>query len=95
MKNFKQLIETGDVVSKISIEVKVALRSYENNKESSQWKQHIRIAHLLLRSLLIVAVKSNADFCHAYDELVEITGFIEIFKYKEITIYVNAQLNNS
>lgn len=94
MKNFKQVLETEDFVSKISFEVKLALRSYENNKESSQWKRHIRVAHILLRSLLIVAQKRNVDFLQSYDELVEITGFIEIFKYKEIATYVNTQLIN-
>lgn len=91
MKNFKVTINTDNIVERISMHVELAIRNYEN-KESYQWKSNIRNAYAMIITLLTVGTKKGTDYLQSYNEIVEATGFIKVFKYRDIALYVNSLL---
>lgn len=92
MKNFKVTINTDNITERISMNVKLAIRDYENNDESYLWKANIRNAYAMIITLLTVGAKKGTDYLQSYDELVHITGLAEVFKYRDIALYVNSLL---
>ena len=48
MKNFKVTINIRDIIERISMNVKSAIRDYENNNESYHWKANIRNAYAMI-----------------------------------------------
>lgn len=57
MKNFKVTINTDDITERISMNVKLAIRDYENNNESYHWKANIINAYAMIITLLTVGTK--------------------------------------
>ena len=46
----------------------------------------------MIITLLTVGTKEGTDYLQSYDEIVETTGFIKVFKYRDIALYVNSLL---
>lgn len=92
MKNFKVTINTGDIIERISMNVKLAIRDYENNNASYQWKANIRNAYAMIITLLTIGTKKGTDYLQSYDQLVQATGLAEVFKYRDIALYFNSLL---
>lgn len=59
MKNFKVTINTDNITERISMNVKLAIRDYENNDESYLWKANIRNAYAMIITLLTVGAKKR------------------------------------
>lgn len=50
-------INTVDITERISMNVKSAIRDYENNIDSYHWKANIRNAYAMIITLLTVRTK--------------------------------------
>ena len=59
-------INTGDIIERISMNVKLAIRDYENNNESYQWKANIRNAYAMAITLLTVGTKKKALIIYSH-----------------------------
>ena len=46
----------------------------------------------MIITLLTVGTKKGTEYLQSYDELVQARGFVEVFKYRDIAIYVNSLL---
>ena len=55
-------INTVDITERISMNVKSAIRDYENNIDSYQWKANIRNAYAMIITLLTVRTKKGTDY---------------------------------
>ena len=88
MMNFKKTLKTSDIILSIKNDVDRAILHYNDN---SDWKTYVRMAYYQIRTLCLVAMKG--DFSGAYDELAQETGFRKLYKYKDISDYINKLSN--
>ena len=91
MTSIKTVLKTTDIIESIKLHVHAALRYYENTDDDS-WKAYVDMALYQFRTLTLVGLKKNSDFSVAYDELVILTGFNELYKYSIISGYINERI---
>ena len=89
MKNFNKTMKTEDFVATIRLHVKNAIDCYDNGKPG--WVTHVDIAYYLIKSLCLMGLKINADFSDSWDELMMETTFKDLFRYKDISDYINTK----
>ena len=91
MKNFKCTIKTDDVVNRIKSNVKESIKYYEASDDL--WKTYVRIATYEIRVMTLEAVKMKSNFCEAWEELMYLTGYETLYRYKGIAEFINEKFN--
>lgn len=87
MKNYTKTIKTEDVVKDVKMYVDSALRLYNENNEN--WRVNVNMANYSIKALALFAMKKNADFSNAWDELMEASNFKALYKISEIASFIN------
>lgn len=88
MTSIKANLKTEYIIETIKNDVEITVSRYEG--KCGNWKTYANMALYQFRTLCLVAFKENSDFNEAYAELSELTHFGEMFKYREIGLYINS-----
>lgn len=83
MKNLKAAISTNDIIESVKSQVDATIKYYECG--NATWVNNLRIAYKGLSVLSLYAKKKNSSFDDAWNEIMELTGFTELYKIKEVT----------
>ena len=89
MKNFKEIMKTEDFVNSITCNTEKAIDAYKNH--NNIWKTYVTIANYQLRALCFQGITDTSVFSQAWDELMAITGFKELYGYPEISEFISKQ----
>ena len=87
MKNYTKTIKTEYMVKQIKMYVYSALRLYNENNEN--WRINVNMANYSIKTLALFAMKKNANFSDARDELMEATNFKSLYRISEIADLIN------
>lgn len=87
MKNYTKTIKTEDIIENIKMHVNCALRQYDEDNEN--WRVNVNIANYSIKALSLYGIKKNANFSDSWDELMEVSNFKSLYKYPEISAFIN------
>lgn len=87
MTNLKATIHTNDIIENIKLHVDATIKYYECG--NGTWVNNLRIADKGISMLSLYAQKKYSDFDETWDEIMELTGFTELYKIKEVCDKLN------
>ena len=87
MKNLKATISTKDIIENVKLHVDATIAYYECG--NGTWVNNLRIADKGISMLSLYAQKKYSDFDETWDEIMELTGFTELYKIKEVCDKLN------
>lgn len=87
MTNLKATISTNDIIENIKLHVGATIDYY--NQGNPTWIHNLRIADKGISMLSLYAQKKYSDFDETWVEIMELTGFTELYKIREVAEKLN------